>query len=611
MGAQYSHLVFRPAEVSSYAEDSLPGFQWFEDPMQDNRKIPIVFYEWKGRNGEAAHFTVLLSSGEIEDMGNTKELAQLLRDVLHVNVLTYDYIGYGVNRNSKPSEKQCYEDITAAYDYLVYAKEMPSDKIILMGKSIGTGPVIHLASSLYAQIRTTSLSRGLSRIMSKRTSIVSIFKGFAGIILQCPMTSVLDLKPLDLSTALVSDMFENSKKIQKIRCPFLFVHGTKDSIIPIKHSQKLSKQIQEAYLWKLAEIEDAEHHNMDTLFAYDVLEELLKFVEYLSPNEYLNEKKRKQNTVPAQFNTSPIQLVSQFLKPLNLEKLADLFISFGYFDNLVLSRMTDDDLDFIGITDPQERELILKGASDMKRKLEVSSEEESKQEDKLDLKISQTKPPSVQEVFAASNAISMQLSVEGQPISNNDLNEPDPSSPVRKSPSMPSMRSKESTTENGASGADKKHEESWEQITAILHDLGRPRSNDQTTASMKKAISLAGTSDPRSIELEALQTKVQLLESLVGAQNDMIKKLDANLRKSQMTIQQQDIQVKHLTSELQHTQQQVSSLITAIFDKETNLLRSFSRSSSSPESPKSLSGSFYESSFSKIEKDINSLKSPK
>ncbi len=48
-----------------------------------------------------------------------------------VNVMGYEYTGYGLNRTAKPSEKGCYDCIKAAYNHLTITRNIPSDQIIL------------------------------------------------------------------------------------------------------------------------------------------------------------------------------------------------------------------------------------------------------------------------------------------------------------------------------------------------------------------------------------------------------------------------------------------------------------------------------------------------
>lgn len=55
-------------------------------------------------------------------------------------------LGYGCS-NGCPSEKNLYSDIAAALDVLKKKYQIPPEKVILYGQSIGTVPSVHLAST--------------------------------------------------------------------------------------------------------------------------------------------------------------------------------------------------------------------------------------------------------------------------------------------------------------------------------------------------------------------------------------------------------------------------------------------------------------------------------
>jgi fermentation-respiration switch protein FrsA (DUF1100 family) len=383
MGSNYSQLVFQPNELSSYSENQLEGLEWYTDEHQDTKvNIPLIFIQWKGRQGEEAYFTILYSSGNVEDLGQKIKWVKDLSNSLNVNVLCYEYTGFGINRSSKPSEKHCYEDIMAAYHYLVYYKKIPSHKIILYGKSLGSGPTIHLASILYQHDtgNKTSITKTFGRKISLKRNSEILFKGVGGIILQSPITSVLDLYS-EHSTISFSDMFENKKKIGKIKSRFLIIHGTKDEIVPIKHSQRLKKEIENGNgnIWKFLELEGAGHHNMETNYADDLLENFLQFVNALTPSEYLQHKQKIQSIVPIEFSSSPLQIIYNWLKSINMEKYCELFLAQGYYDMEVISTINESDLNLIGIKDLEDRKIILESIMKMNSKYSIDIDNENNQ----------------------------------------------------------------------------------------------------------------------------------------------------------------------------------------------------------------------------------------
>uniref|UniRef100_A0A0D9WSC9 Serine aminopeptidase S33 domain-containing protein n=1 Tax=Leersia perrieri TaxID=77586 RepID=A0A0D9WSC9_9ORYZ len=92
-----------------------------------------------------ARLTVLYSHGNAADLGQMYELFIELSTHLNVNLMGYDYSGYGQS-SGKPSEQNTYADIEAAYRCLVETYGATEQNIILYGQSVGSGPTLDLAS---------------------------------------------------------------------------------------------------------------------------------------------------------------------------------------------------------------------------------------------------------------------------------------------------------------------------------------------------------------------------------------------------------------------------------------------------------------------------------
>lgn len=132
----------------------------------------------------------------------------------------YEYTGYGLStakpgdlKDPKPSELQMYADISAAYDYLIETGCVPRD-IILFGRSLGSGPSCRLASTCPV----------------------------GGLVLISALASALQVAMPWLKFDLIwVDMFRNLHlmKSGKIVCPTLVVHGMRDNIVPLSHSESI------------------------------------------------------------------------------------------------------------------------------------------------------------------------------------------------------------------------------------------------------------------------------------------------------------------------------------------------------------------------------------
>ena len=105
---------------------------------RDGEKLNGLFY---GGNRKEV---VLYFHGNAGDLSGWQFVAEDFTDCGY-NIFIVDYRGYGKS-TGKISENGLYADAEAAYYYLITQKNFPPDKIIIYGRSIGTGIAIDLAS---------------------------------------------------------------------------------------------------------------------------------------------------------------------------------------------------------------------------------------------------------------------------------------------------------------------------------------------------------------------------------------------------------------------------------------------------------------------------------
>ncbi|KAK6924750.1 Serine aminopeptidase, S33 [Dillenia turbinata] len=132
--------------------------------------------------------TLLYSHGNAADIGQMYELFIELSIHLRVNLMGYDYSGYGQS-TGKPTEHNTYADIEAAYKCLEENYGAKQEDIILYGQSVGSGPTLDLAARLprlRAVVLHSPILSGL-RVMYpvKRTYWFDIYKGTADDVVDC------------------------------------------------------------------------------------------------------------------------------------------------------------------------------------------------------------------------------------------------------------------------------------------------------------------------------------------------------------------------------------------------------------------------------------------
>lgn len=112
---------------------------------------------------------------------------------LNVNVMCYDYTGYGYSTGS-PSEEMCYRSIEAAYNYLRRMLGIPASQIVLYGRSLGSGPSCYLAAKTAVQGESV-----------------------AGLILHSPFLSIYRIVVNSANLGVVGDMFPNGRRAGDVR----------------------------------------------------------------------------------------------------------------------------------------------------------------------------------------------------------------------------------------------------------------------------------------------------------------------------------------------------------------------------------------------------------
>jgi fermentation-respiration switch protein FrsA (DUF1100 family) len=175
-----------------------------------------------------ATFTILYSHGNGEDLGDIRFVLEYLQQNGFA-VFAYDYRGYGLSEGT-PSTENAYRDIDAAYNYLTEVLKLPPQRIIVHGRSVGSGPSVYLASR----------------------------QPVAGLVLESAFVSAF--RVMTQIPILPFEKFPNIDRLGQVRCPVLIIHGTQDTIIPFWHGQALFQAANEPK--RLVPIPEAGHNDL-------------------------------------------------------------------------------------------------------------------------------------------------------------------------------------------------------------------------------------------------------------------------------------------------------------------------------------------------------------
>lgn len=247
-------VAFQPPP-SSYGKD--PNLIWLHTRL--NEVIPAFYVHREG-----AAFTLLFSHGNAEDLGLIIRYFKELSQILSVNVFSYEYTGYGMS-TGQPQEATVYADVEAAYKYIRDVVRTPWTQIVPYGRSIGTGPSVHLAT---------------------KTAV-------RGLVLQSGMASIYRIA-FHFRFTLPGDLFPNIDKVGDACCPVFIIHGTRDEIVPCWHGRGLhEKCLLAGNSYDPFWVEGADHNNLEAQAGDAFYERIQRFLRFLEC-EPISDKLRRQ-----------------------------------------------------------------------------------------------------------------------------------------------------------------------------------------------------------------------------------------------------------------------------------------------------------------------------
>ena len=206
------NFLYHPT-INSYLKDN----QNNNEPTEIE-KVKIITEDkinltgWFYLNTKMDNKTILFLHGNAGSLENRTYKLNYFKD-LNLNFLIIAWRGFSGNKGS-PNEQGLYEDAKSAINWLKRRGVKEKD-IILYGESLGTGVAVEIAQN----------------------------KNYAGIILESPFTSMIDMGkkyyPFFPVKFLLKDKFESDKKIDKINIPIFIIHGKVDKIVPYEMGKKM------------------------------------------------------------------------------------------------------------------------------------------------------------------------------------------------------------------------------------------------------------------------------------------------------------------------------------------------------------------------------------
>jgi hypothetical protein len=202
------NLLYYPSG-NNYSGDRLTvPIEKVKIKTQDN----IELLSWYHKKNVSDYKTILFFHGNAGTLDNRIYKLNFLGN-LDVNFLIIAWRGYS-GSSGKPSEFGLYQDAKSALNWL-NSKGITDDKIVLYGESLGTSVAIEVGQN----------------------------RNFAGIILEAPFTSMIDIGkkhyPFFPVKLLLKDKYVSKNKIKNIKSPVLVMHGKEDKIVPFYMGKKI------------------------------------------------------------------------------------------------------------------------------------------------------------------------------------------------------------------------------------------------------------------------------------------------------------------------------------------------------------------------------------
>lgn len=205
-------MIFFPQGVPAWSLNRLKNKEKSVEDIDIRTKDRINIRGWLVKNSNLEKSPLIIYFG-----GNAEEVSYHIWDDHKFqgrSVALINYRGYGFSQGH-PTEKNLFEDSLTIYDYFSKRDDIDKNKIVLMGRSIGSGVAVYLAQNRPVQ--------GLV-LVTPYDSISSVASGHFPLL---PMSLIL------------LHRFDSISRAPEIKVPMLALAASDDDIIPPGHAERL------------------------------------------------------------------------------------------------------------------------------------------------------------------------------------------------------------------------------------------------------------------------------------------------------------------------------------------------------------------------------------
>lgn len=159
------------------------------------------------------------------------------------DVVMFDYRGFGKSSGQIESEEQLRADVLAVWQH--FAPQYEGKRVVISGQSLGTGLAAGLAAELCASGRTPDLTLLVSPYSSMRALAAELYPWVPLQVLRYPLHTL--------------------EHAAKLLGPVMLIHGDKDELIPIHHSERLASAMRSAKLLRVTGAGHSDVHQFPTV----------------------------------------------------------------------------------------------------------------------------------------------------------------------------------------------------------------------------------------------------------------------------------------------------------------------------------------------------------
>ncbi len=236
------YFFFRPELLSKAFQYRYPfPFEELNFEMEDGGAINCIYFKVPNSRGIVYYLK-----------GNSKSIkgwGKFAKDFVSngYDFFMMDYRGFGKSRG-KRSEQTLFNDAQFVYNWIT--ERYPEDQIVVFGRSLGSGIAARIASW------------NRPRMLILDSPFYSFYHNIRRYLFLFPVQWILRYK-------IRTDQF-----LKVIKCPVFIIHGARDRIFPISHSERLQSINPEKI--QLFRIDGGGHNNLPGFAEfYEIIYDLL------------------------------------------------------------------------------------------------------------------------------------------------------------------------------------------------------------------------------------------------------------------------------------------------------------------------------------------------